>query len=66
MEGGHTIVIVQERNGAPPLAPGEKVSVVTSAPVFPTRIDRTGIGSGGINGTARVVRDERFAGGVFR
>jgi outer membrane lipoprotein SlyB len=66
MEGGHTIVIVQERNGEPPLAPGEKVSVVTSAPTYPTRIGRTGIGLGGASGTARVMRDERFVGGLFR
>jgi hypothetical protein len=47
IEGGKTVVIVQERtSGVPPLAPGERVRL------------QTGSSSGYGSGNSRVVRDE--------
>jgi outer membrane lipoprotein SlyB len=50
VEGGKTIMIVQER-GSPPLAPGERVRLVTSSI---TNIN------GGSNTVTRVVRDDDY------
>ena len=67
VEGGNRIVIVQERS-VPPLAPGEKVEIITGRPAtsgYPGglwgRGGRMGLPGPVTTGGTRVVRDQRFA-----
>lgn len=69
LEGGQTIIVVQDQSD-PPMAPGEKVQVLTSTPaggsypggVWGGRGAPIGFPTGSpTGGNTRVVRDQRFA-----